>query len=725
MKRSVVISGLALAALSACTQQTAASGANLIGTHDLVLVDQLPSDGTLAQLVVDEAGNRSVSGLPSRYLFVTSADTNELRVLELFKEGVAGRGFMRAPNPLETLSIPVLDRPTMLATDETRTASGFRATGKYVYAGRAGAAEISVVGVGARRQLGGRPIPLPGPATAFAAALPYTEDNTFPDHTFLYVTTWDGSRSSLYRARLTTDAATLDAQLRTNEVVFDRISVLGIAPVAALTAVPPLTGRTVLGAAFCDRSPCLAIALRPTSTTAGEAVLLDPETGRTSRLAFASPVRKFAMAGLSRRIYALADEIACGGPQCGGVVAVDAVTASAEGFPSARDVVGRPFGPLRTTDALLTGLTIGQSALVQQTTEAVDAGSLGYLLQRYDELGAYASSDGLITYFSGNAGSVIDFDARRSTISAASVRTPGVLEDGGYSFSGPDGGPIGTLATAAVDTTPVIDDTFRVSTVTPTDLPGWTVDISDGYFLTQDLVFAFDAPVPGLSSVATSAADGVHLTTSGFEPRALVGDVVFFETGDDTVGYTECGRARVASIGTGTVDVDQIPAGCASRVRFTIQSTAPKSIVVVGGLDGYLGRTGPGETFTYQKPLVLIPAEVVSNRTSLTVNIPTEVPVGEGAYVSMTLQSHIIPLRVAIDTSILSKCASTLVGQVVFGNLAMVYAPLNVNGQSTADYRWRTFAVVPSGNGLAEINNEYTRAGSTALTTADNATCYR
>ncbi len=111
----------------------------------------------------------------------------------------------------------------------------------------------------------------------------------------------------------------------------------------------------------------------------------------------------------------------------------------------------------------------------------------------------------------------------------------------------------------------------------------------------------------------------------------------------------------------------------------------------------------------------------------MTLFVPESLPVGEGAYITFTLNSHITPLRVQIDTLLpgTSLCASQLAGQVVFGNLAMLQAPINVNGQSEVSFFWSTFAVVPSGNAVAEINQTLTRAGGTALSSGDGAYCRR
>ena len=717
-----------LAALAGCTSATSATTANLIGTHDLVFVDQEAGDGTVARLDFDGGVLMEINGVPSRYLFVTSADTNELRVLELYKEGVIGRGFMRAPNPLETLSIPVLNRPTMLATDEGRNSHGARVTGRYVFAARGGGSEVSVVSVTGRRQLGGGPLPVPAPVTALGAALQVGADQRLPATTQLFVSTWDGAEANLYRATLSTNAAELEAQIAAGTVRFTRIAIIDRAPIAALLVVAPLPGRVVDGAPFCAAEACLALATRASPTVVGESFLFEPSTGRHVPLAFKGPIRKFAAGAVTSRIYGLLDEVACGGPQCGGVVAVDLATATASGgFAEPKNAVGEAFGALRESDALITGLTIGQDGVVQQSQESlVDAGSSLTLGQvSYAELGAFASSDGYITYFSGDRGTVIDFDARRSTITSALVRTPGTLPDGGESFVTADGGSIGTLVTATVNSPLDLDLTYRTPTISVTDLGDWKFDISDGYLATQEMVVANRAQLPGLVGLGTTAADGTRLATGGFEVRALVGDSVRFEVGTDALGFTECGRAVVTSIGAGFIEVDQSPAECAQRARFSVRSGGTRPLVIAGGVEGYMGRAAPGDVFTYNRPLVLIPLGVGAPRTALTITIPVAIPPGEGAFLSFSLTAYINPLQVRIDTTALTKCSSQLISQVVFGNLGIMLAPVNLTGKTEATFAWSTFAVVPSGNGVAEISQSLTRSGGTALTGTDGAACYR
>jgi hypothetical protein len=726
--RIVFVAAVVLAAV-ACTSTNATSTANLNGAHDLVLVDQLQGDLLAAKSNNPDGGPYLVVGLPARYLYLTSTETNEVRVLETYVPGLLYRRFSRAPNPLETLSIPVLDRPTMLAADEGRNSEGSRVTGAYVYAARPGAAEVSVVSIANHVQLGGKPMATPAPVTAIGAYMnvdPTDQDpttsapeNLLPATTRLFVATWDGEFAAVYAADLGTDSPNID------HLDFKRLVLIAQTPISAMFVVSPLSNRTLDGTPFCDTKPCLALATRQNAGAGGQAMLLDPETNRSAPLSFKGPVKYLTSSTNASRVYGILDEQACGGPACGGVVAVDVVTGTtAAGFPAALDAIGLPMLPLQS-QGLITGLTLAEGGMVQQTVETTptDGGTVDafdYLQQQYSELGAFSSSNGLITFFSGLAGSVIDYDARRSIVGAAAVRLPGPLADGGEAFFGPDGGVIGSNTAATVVVQGDLSQTYRTATVTTTDGTEWNLDLSDGYLDTQLIAIVYQGGIPGLVGVATSAADGVHLLTGGWEPRAAVGDIVTFDRGDATDGYVECGRSRIVTIGAGFIEVAEAPATCADRVRFTVRADGQKPLVAAGDLESYMGRWAPGDTLTYNRPYVLLHAGVTAPRTALTITIPGEVPTKEGSFISFQILGRMAPLQVTIDTTSIG-CYSTLTGQVVLGNLVMAQVPTPVG--SLVDFRWTSFATVPSGNGAAEISLLGTRIGALGLN--DGAYCWR
>lgn len=727
---AVISLGLVIVAL-ACAQQDRSSRANLIGTHDLVLVDQPEGELLAARSYNPDGGAFIVVGVPSRYVFVTSADTNELRILENYRTALAERGFVRAPNPLETLSIPVLDRPTMLAVDEGRNAEGARVTGSYVYAARPGGAEVSVVSVAKHRQLGGKPMAAPAPITAIGTWMDVDQttsvfETRLPATTRFYAATWDGEFSAVYVAELPTNSPEID------RLDFQRKVLLAQTPITAMVVLPPVARRTLDGAPFCATKVCLALATRADAGKGGQALLVEPETGRSAVLSFKGPVRELVSASDATRIYAILDEQACGSPACGGVVAVDLVAANSDGgFPGSLDALGLPMQPLRAGDGLIAGLTVAASGVVQQTveSESFDGGvsRLEFIHQAYEELGAFSSSNGTITFFSGLSGSIIDFDGRRSTIASASVRLPGFLPDGGQGFTAVDGGLLGSNTAAIVDAGPLdLSITWRTAEVITADQTRWTVDLSDGYLDTQSLLVIYQGQIPGLVGLPTSASAGLHLLTNGAEVRAAVGDLVRFQRPDALTTFADCGTTRIATIGAGFIEVSDIPVGCEGRVQFSVRADGAKPLVAAADIEGYMGRWAPGETLTYNRPAVLITAGVTATRTALTIHIPTTVPRYEGAFTSFQILGHMAPLQITLDTVGAGSgvgCYTSLPGQVTFGNLVMDRVPSSLSGTAAIDFRWTIFAVVPSGNGLAEFNTSYTQIG--ALGRTQGANCWR
>ncbi len=107
-----------------CSQQSVPPPAQIQGTNGLALFGNL--------------------------LFITSTETNEIKVLNV---GLVSRDFVRAPNPLEPLSIPVLDRPTDLARDLNYDSRGAEVVGPYLYVRGQSSSQISIVGTDLTTQL--------------------------------------------------------------------------------------------------------------------------------------------------------------------------------------------------------------------------------------------------------------------------------------------------------------------------------------------------------------------------------------------------------------------------------------------------------------------------------------------------------------------------------------------------------------------------------------------
>jgi hypothetical protein len=332
-----------------CQQQAPSSLARLTGTHGLALHGEV--------------------------LAVTSADTNELRVLHVNPPNYASSGvrlFVTGPNPLETLSIPTLDRPTIVSSSHAAR-FGVGPSGQLLFAGRPGAAELSVVHADPSNVKIGlvevRRVPLPGPTTALVAGAPSETEER------VYVATTDGARGVLLEVVLTPPAlGARVARTRVLRAVADEVF-------SALAVVAPLTGRTDGSAPFCDRSACLAVGTRRGAGTQGDSFLVDPTSGAVRPLPFQGPVRSlvshgaYASMAAGRFVHALLDEEACGGPDCGGVVAIDTsapnwsqsrrLTSALKGLPMSISVGPGPLvGVDQTTTALVGALGLGNGRVL-------------------------------------------------------------------------------------------------------------------------------------------------------------------------------------------------------------------------------------------------------------------------------------------------------------------------------------------------------------------------
>jgi len=189
LKRIILCLAVGAGLMAGCSEtQAVTTAAGLSGTYDLTVVGS--------------------------YVFVTSSDRDELRVLDL---EASPRDFVRAPNPLEPLSIPVLERPTYLTRDvyyrlveepgqddegnATTLPRGSERQGPYVYARSDGAQQISVVSASGERRLSelyrlGKDAPL-GFVTAFAARGPGQGTGSI-----LYYATQEASAAMLWRQEL-------------------------------------------------------------------------------------------------------------------------------------------------------------------------------------------------------------------------------------------------------------------------------------------------------------------------------------------------------------------------------------------------------------------------------------------------------------------------------------------------------------------------------------------
>lgn len=546
----------------ACTQTTEPQTARLLGTHAMALVD--------------------------RYLFIASTDRDELRVLDMAPPGAVGRRFVRAPNPIEVLSVPVLARPTLVTAEQWYRADGARETGHYVFVSREGAREFSVVDAtrptgeaaaeaSARdlrfREL--RRVALSGPLTALAATRPEAAQ------TVLYVAVYDGSAGALLAVELPSAAAALaalddDALQRR----FRRVAEVRGEPIVAVAPVPGLAGRRAEGAPFCAGTEiCLALATRARQGQSGRALLLEPSSARTVPLRFPGPVRGLASAGrfevlesvaprsvaAGERIFGVLDEEACGSPSCGGVVAVDTLEAGPEGFALALDFVGTPMLPLRAGAGLVTGLHLepsGRLRLPSSMNVDPQTGAAAEGVRQLPLLGVTSSSSGELHFFDGARLKVLDTD-----LAPAAVASSKLIDASGVEREWLDG--------------PVRGE----------------VRVLDGAWQSQWVVGVWEGAIPGLVDLPLQSPRALRTdASSGATARCAVGDVVVLSTESGV-----CGEATVVATTAETVEFDGPPRGCEGATRGTVRATGGAPLVVVAESLGYLGRVAPGSELVVRR----------------------------------------------------------------------------------------------------------------------------
>lgn len=652
---------LAALVFTACTQQTTSSANAFIGANDMVLVDLL--DG--GALVGD--GNEGVN----RFLFVTSTNTNELRVLDLQSPSSTSvvRSALKAPNPLETLSIPVLDRPTALSLD-TRYVGGVRRKGSLLYVTRQGGAEVSIVGVELSELREVRRVPMPAPVTALANLMPDAVTSR------LWVATFDGTNSAVLE--LTMPAAASELRKKTTAALVSsltsRLQIRG-ASIIAMRAMPGLAGRTLAGRPFCadPSKPCLAVSTRGAAGAEGSTSLVDLSTLETAPLQFPGPVRVLstsdgrldgtgadegAMAPPPGAIvYGVLDEEACGSFRCGGVAAVDTRgAAGVDGFGALR-ADGAPTQPLRWNDGLVRGLSFVAGGRVRLAT-ATDGG-----LGAFPVLGVMTMSNGDIIFFDALTMSLLDQDTTAASLGAGrfSGSTTAWLE-----------GPTirsGTAESAQLLAT-VKDGAFRAQTITVT----WQGELT---------------PAQGLAMPGGVSSSFMAPSISG---RLAPGDLITFSG----QGCTTDAGTVTASISTITgATVQFAPTASCAVTSLSIRAGTSAPYVISGSVDGFLGRASSGSEFrSSSAPFVRIPGVEVS-APGLVIPFGTAAdtqPPATGVSWSFELVSGLAPLVSVIDPGLFSV-GTTCPGQLQLPG-ATVYEPV----------RSRVFTAYPSANVVSEFD---------------------
>jgi hypothetical protein len=569
--RGTLAALLACAGLSgACSDSAVTTGvAGLSGTYDLVLSNDL--------------------------VFVTSSDDDDLRVLDLKADP---RDFVPAPNPLQALSVPVLERPDALTRDVAYV-DGADVSGPYVYARSSGSQEISVVAAERTRLVEVDRLRTGGLVTAFAARAPAGEGA--PSVLYYALQTPPAgvtcTAAVVMRQELpgpdvlteaTRPAATPVFCLNPREsavalLVMPQTGQLVLATRSNTNLPPALPGRTLLltepaegglasvtmdlSAGF-DGSPVRLLATHPRVTRVAD----DPATG----------VDETEVLAAGQFIYGVRDEAACGaGPQCSGVLAVESATGA-----HAKDLSGAPMLPI-TVPGLPTGLAIVPEGQVRLVLTNGTGGVATVPL-----LGILPSSTGTITLF--NASDRRMFDLNPEGASAA-VEVRNVAEQ--------------VVDRGVTDINSVVNVEQTVEYVNPTDPSRRAVrkTLFEGSVISSLYRIVYQGFFPTMAALDRDlAAPDLFEVDQPTDPRqrAAIGDIIELQ-GDDVVCGTDlvvtdvqppntAGRVRLVTTA--------IPETCAALPRFSVRAGGDQPFILINEAGTLLARDITGATAEYRIP---------------------------------------------------------------------------------------------------------------------------
>lgn len=711
MRRALLLLIPCLLALGlACSGATSAPPAALTGAHDLQLVRNM--------------------------LFVTSSDKDELRVLDLEPAGLplGTREFLPAPDPIEPLSIPVITRPTRLASDITwgaRTgldgkplALGMEDhdAGAYVYVSRSSGNEVSIISSARDALIEVGRLNAAGPVTATAAWADVANPAGGKSH--LYYTTWDGNRSTLWEAQLElpVPAAGYTAQDLASRQHF--FASLDGEAVVDLLVIPGSRFRKLNGVPMCadEKKVCVVMATRQMQGRGGRVLLADLDSLQIAEINFGYPIKRLAShaatdvgffvydggvhdrnpltgsrwdlnggcdgedGGCDRRdltasgghdleagehIWGLIDEESCGSSGCAGAVAADSIS-----FQPLKDLSGNRMLPIDLGDSLTTGLSLSPDSVL--LLPAPLSGSVTPLLEPLSVVGAVAGSAGTVAYFEGSTLQHIDTDpGGPEIISASMVDDAGVTQPYAY---GPqwDGGVL----------------------------------LADGAWHSDSIVVTHLGVIPGAFHLPTSDADGNRFPSSGFDfsPRVEAGDRIIAQCNNGT-SEVEFQVAAVDPSGFTTVEsAAAIAASCPSRVSFDVRAAqGPNQDVVATLFTGYLLRCGPNRTCSSNdRPYFFRPLQYDPQATVFSIKFEDDL-LADGGQVpqdtvwTLDINSHYAPFLVAVDPSAVG-CGTQYNGEVILDNP-----------------RQRTWIASPAANGVIEID----QANAVRGVDTGASVCYR
>jgi len=704
VKRLIVsLMVVAGALLSACTEEEELlQTAGLAGTYDVALVSY-PKEG-------NEAG--------PDLLFVTSTDNNELRVLAL-EEREEQRRFIRAPNPLQPLAIPVLPRPQALTRDVRYDASGNEQTGRLVFARSSGSTQISVVSaqrdvlrevrrLETTRLTGGASV---GPVTAFAARAPEQEGG----QTTLFFATQETTGARLWSATLPArtlmeQEAGLTEEARTAVVATPLPVLPSNVAVNALLVLPEPAG-------VASHPGVLAVATRGAAGTVyrvdlastGAPAVLNFGGAQVLQLATHGKVDYATVRQLSpdtrrtetevveagRYIYGILDPSNCGVPaQCTGVLAVDTRTGQVAKDASGRDALGNiarvnDMLPLSAGSGLPTGLSVAtRRNLTVQAGEPADRldpdPSVTATRQRgltLPLLGIVPLSNGAIFFFDALNMLHLNVDAVWAT-----GQTPNTV------------------------TSSIALTNAQGATLNQTGREYVTFSGTFGVSRDQTYVLTYQGLLPGMTSLART--DGAFLVPyvprPGKGPVPQPGDTITLLSA--ATGGQPCAtdvpvlsvQAPVAPATQATlVTSAELPAGCGDFRYFQVRAGGAQPMVLSSGGEDYLTRLGAGDEFSSTGPYFFHPpgyaGETEGTLARIRVvggaNLANELTRGD-RYV-VTTDAHFYPYLISVE----------LAGDLFFFRLPGPVVQATVAG---VDYAYIAY---PSANGVLQVEMTNLTAG--------------
>jgi hypothetical protein len=550
-----VATAILTAAIGGCTQTPVPLRAEIHGANDLALVGS--------------------------FLFVTATDDNELRVIDL---APTAQDFVRAPNPLHALSIPVVDRPVALARDVVWDAdAGVSSGGSYVYALSASSPQLSIIDADSADADSLKALATWSAATGKMLTTAAARRDSTGGPSTLFVATFDG-----FDAEILSQSVPSPEQLSAVPVLSPSTAILQL-PCASITSLLVLPKN---GLAWSARpAPC-----RDSSTPAPppRAEIID-QNGTSTPLKFPDgiAVRKLvthdqfadaseATHGAAERIFGVLDERSCGGgAACRGIFAV--VGPGANPLPVGPDcggAVGEPACDF--SGARMLPIANGRSLIM-------DAAIISGASPALPSSATQAPPTSLIGVFTTSDGQMVFFDAQRLRHFDVNPQVPTLLS---FTVRAPDG----LLLTA--ESGPILE----------------TVELADGAARSEIISFTFLGDLPGFSNIAAPQTPATQIPPGAIDPAGVVevGDRAYAEgTQEGGAGCAGSPTALVTAIGPPSISIDAPLGGPACIISIRPPDDTATPWVVAGSSSGYLGRIAASTDATDVRQL---PADVARRR---------------------------------------------------------------------------------------------------------------